>query len=160
MDYKKLSVCHLRRIHQHQVFKDTAKRGKSSVGWFYGFKLHLLINQKGEPIHFQITPANVADNNHVTLEYMLKNVKGLCFGDKGYLSKLWNKFYNNGLKLVTKTKRNAKNILTLLQECYLLAKRAIIESVNDILTSVFDIEHFRHRKFINAFYANCFYPNH
>jgi hypothetical protein len=166
IDSKKLSVCHPRRIQQHKVFKDIAQRGKSSVGWFYGFKFHLLINQKGEPIDFHISPANVADNNHNLLENMLKDVKGLCFGDKGYLSKLWTKFYQNGLKLVTKIKKNSKNVLTKLEERYLLAKRAVIESVNDIFTSVFDMEHSRHRKPINAFThiiaafcAYCFYPN-
>lgn len=166
IDSKKLPVCHNKRIPNHKVFKDIAGRGKSSMGWFYGFKIHLIINQKGEPMNFQITAGNISDNNQDLLRQLLKKVKGTCFGDKGYLTKVWEELYEKGLKLVTKLRKKMKNKLIVLQERYLLAKRAVIESVNDIFTSVFDMEHSRHRKpenalahILSAFCAYCFYPD-
>ncbi|WP_338790494.1 IS982 family transposase [Bernardetia sp. MNP-M8] len=151
IDSKKIVISDNRRIHSHKVFKDIAKRGKGSMGWFFGFKLHLVINHLGEVMAFEITAANKADNNHNLLKNLLKNLKGNCFGDKGYLTKLWEQLYEKGLKMITKTKKNMKNQLITLKEKYTLRKRAIIESVNDILISVFDVEHSRHRKPINAF---------
>jgi hypothetical protein len=56
-----LTVCHCRRITSHKVFKKLAKRGKTSTGWHYGFKLHLIINHQGEIIAFRVTPGNVDD---------------------------------------------------------------------------------------------------
>ena len=151
IDSKKVPVCENPRIHSHKVFAHSARRGKSSTGWFYGFKLHLVINHKGEIVDFRFTAANTADNNHSLLKELLIGLKGLCFGDKGYLTTLWHLFHEQGLKLVTKTRKKMKNALLTLQERLLLAKRAVIESVNDILTSVLDLEHSRHRKPVNAF---------
>lgn len=166
IDSKKLVVCHNRRIHQHKVFAGRASRGKSSTGWFFGFKIHLLINEKGELLDFDITPGNVADNNHGLLKRILNKIKGLCFGDKGYATTLWKEFYENGLKIITKIKGKTKSKLMTLQERYMLLKRPIIESVNDIFTSVFDLEHSRHRNpnnalthMISCVCAYCFYPD-
>lgn len=47
MDSTSLKVCHNRRIPQHKVFEDLAARGKTSVDWFFGFKLHLVVNNRG-----------------------------------------------------------------------------------------------------------------
>lgn len=151
IDSKKIVVSDNLRIRSHKVFKDLAQRGKSSTGWFFGFKLHLVINQFGQIVSFEITAGNKADNNKKLLENLLSNLKGKCFGDKGYLTKLWKQLYEKGLKLITKTRKNMKNQLITLQEKAILRKRAVIESVNDIFTSVFDLEHSRHRKPINAF---------
>ncbi|MBC7923309.1 MAG: IS982 family transposase [Ferruginibacter sp.] len=166
IDSKKLVVCHNRRIHSHRVFQDQAKRGKSSTGWFYGFKLHLVINNLGEIMNFLITAGNVADNNEEVLRTLLVTLKGECYGDRGYLSKLFEFFYEKGLLIVTRIRSNMKNVLVKMDQKIKLRKRAVIESVNDILTSVFDIEHSRHRKPINALahlfsglIAYCFYEN-
>lgn len=150
IDSKKLPVCHNKRIHSNQVFKDVARRGKSSTGWFYGLKLHLIINNLGEIIAFRIAPANISDNNKELLSQMLEGLQGHCYGDKGYLSKLFEHFYEQGLKLVTKIRSNMKNKLMDMSERMWLCKRAIIESVNDILMTVCDIEHTRHRSPVNA----------
>lgn len=83
IDSKKLPVCHNRRIHNHKVFVGVATRGKSSTGWFYGLKLHLVINNLGEVISFLFTPASVSDNNHKVLQYLLDGLKGSCYGDEG-----------------------------------------------------------------------------
>lgn len=150
IDSKKLPVCHNKRIHSNKVFSGLAKRGKSSTGWFYGFKIHLVINELGEIVNFAITSANVTDNNAEVLKPMLKNLQGHCFGDKGYLNKLFEEFYISGLKLVTKIRKNMKNKLMDLTDRMWLLKRAVIESVNDILMTVCDIDHTRHRSPVNA----------
>lgn len=149
-DSKKLPVCDNRRIHNHQVFAHIAGRGKSSTGWFYGLKLHLAINQFGQVMNFLVTPANVADNNDEVLRRLLRHLQGRCYADKGYLTKLFEEFYQQGLRLVTKVRSNMKNQLLELDDKLRLKKRALIESVNDILMSVQDIDHTRHRSPVNA----------
>lgn len=152
IDSGKLVVCHNLRIHSHKVFDGLAKRGKTSTGWFFGLKLHLVINQFGEVVSFIITPGNVADNN---LKLGLKLCKDLCgkiFGDKGYISgKLTRELAEQGLHLITKVKRNMKNKLISLGDNRLLNKRGVIESVIDILKNICNIEHSRHRSPLNAF---------
>jgi hypothetical protein len=149
-DSKKLPVCDNRRIPSNRVFKDVAGRGKSSTGWFYGLKMHLVINNLGEIVQFLITPANFADNNKTVLEQLLVNLNGKCFADKGYLTKFFDHFFHKGIQIITKIRNNMKNTLMLLNDKYWLKKRAIIESVNDLLMSVFDVDHTRHRNPWNA----------
>jgi len=163
-DSKKLPVCHNLRIHSHKVFAGIAQRGKSSTGWFYGLKLHLLINEYGEIINFIITPGNITDNNDQALRTLLAGCKGKCYADKGYLTKLFEELYEQGLHLITKLRKNMKNKLFLFTDKIKLKQRALIESVNDLLMSVFDIDHTRHRSPINAIthafsglIAYCFY---
>lgn len=149
-DSKKLPVCDNRRIHNHKVFAHIAQRGKSSTGWFYGLKLHLVINELGQIMNFLITPANVADNNEEVLRRLLRKLTGKCYADKGYLSKLFESFYQQGLHIVTKIRKNMRNTLMDLDDKLRLKKRALIESVNDILMTVMDIDHRRHRSPVNA----------
>lgn len=121
-----------------------------------------MINEKGEFLDFDLTPGNVADNNHGLLKSILKKITGLCFGDKGYATTLWKDFYENGLKIVTKTKGKTKAELMTLQERYMLLKRPIIESVNDVFTSVFYLEHSNSNNalthMLSFVCAYCFYP--
>ncbi len=125
-----------------------------------------MINNWGEIVAFDLTAAHVADNNEPVLEKLLSHLKGICLGDKGYLTKLWEYFYEKGIKIVHKIRKNIRNKLLSVSEKYYLAKRGMIESVNDILDSVFDLTHSRHRKPENAFchifsclIAYQFYPN-
>lgn len=151
IDSKQLPVCHLKRKYQHRVFKDIATMGKSSTGWFYGLKVHLVINHLGQIVNFAFTPANVADNNHRLLNYLLGNLSGKCVADKGYYTKLFEAFYNQGLQLILKPKKNSKTQLPALpSDIRVSKKRGVIESVNDILKTVCDIEHTQHRKAENA----------
>ena len=142
IDSKKLQVCHLRREKQHQVFKGLARKGKGSTGWFYGLKLHLVINHLGQLVSFLITPGNVADNNHSVLSRLLQGLKGKCGGDKGYFTTLFEHFYTRGLQLLVKPKRNMKPYR---EDVRFLKQRPLIESVNDILATVCNVEHSRHR---------------
>ncbi len=144
IDSKPLAVCHNRRIHANRVFAHSAARGKSSsgkssMGWFYGWKLHLVINQYGQIVNFLLTEGNVADNNAFVISELLSDLQGQCFGDRGYLTKLFAHFYQRGLELITKIRRKMKNALMRMGDKLKLRKRGLIESVNDLLTSVLDV---------------------
>ena len=151
VDSTKIVVCDNRRIYQHKVFEGLAKRGKSSTGWFYGFKLNLIVNEFGEIINFVFTPGNVDDRNEKTMRTLTKDVFGKLFGDKGYLSKkLFETLWEKGIQLITKIKKNMKNQLMPLIDKLLLRKRAIIETINDQLKNISQLEHTRHRSPVNA----------
>jgi hypothetical protein len=149
-DSKKLPVCDNIRIPSNKVFSGVAGRGKSSTGWFYGLKLHLIINNLGEINNFVITPANFADNDKKVLDVLFDGVKGKCFADKGYLTKFFEEFYEKGIQLIAKIRKNMKNTIMKFNDKCWSKKRAVIESVNDLLMSVFDIDHTRHRNPWNA----------
>jgi len=151
IDSTTIKVCHIKREHQHKVFKGLAQKGKSSIGWFYGFKLHLVINEVGEIISFFITPGNVSDQDSDVIDYLTKPLFGKLIGDKGYISKnLFEKLWKRKIHLITKIRKNMKNKLMEMMDKLLLRKRAIIESVNDQLKNVLMLEHTRHRSPINA----------
>jgi hypothetical protein len=150
VDSTSLKVCHNRRIHSHKVFEGCAKRGKTSVDWFYGFKLHLVINDRGELLSLRLTPGNTDDRRPVP--ELVKGLFGKLFGDKGYVSQpLFETLYDEGVQLVTKLKRGMRNRLLPLLDKIMLRKRAIIESVNDQLKNISQIEHSRHRSVANCF---------
>ena len=139
-----IAVCHNRRIHSHKVFRHIARRGKTTMGWFYGFKLHLVVNDKGELLAFRLTPGNVDDRKPVP--EMVKGMFGKLFGDKGYISQeLFNLLFGDGIQLITKLRRNMKNRLMPLFDKLMLRKRAIIETIHDQLKNISQIEHTRHR---------------
>lgn len=144
IDSTKLIVCHNKRIYSHRVFNRLAKRGKTSVGWFYGFKLHLIVNECGEILAVKLTTANVDDR--VPVPEMTQELFGKLFGDKGYISqKLFDLLFARGLQLVTRIRKNMKNKLMPLMDKILLRKRSIIETINDQLKNISQIEHTRHR---------------
>lgn len=152
IDSTPIKVCHIKREKQHRVFEGLAKKSRSSIGWFFGFKLHLVINDRGEIMAFQLTAANIDDRKPVP--HLVRELIGKLIGDKGYLSqKLFDTLYQQGLQLITRVKKNMKNkLMPLIDKC-LLRKRAIIESVNDQLKNISQIEHTRHRSVWN-FMAN------
>jgi Transposase DDE domain len=144
VDSTPIAVCHNRRIRSHKVFARMARRGRNSVDWFYGFKLHLVINDQGELLAFKLTAGNVDDR--VPVPEMVKQLSGKLFGDKGYISqKLLDLLFEQDLHLVTKIKATMKNKLMPLFDKILLRKRAVIESVSDQLKNISQIEHTRHR---------------
>jgi len=150
IDSTKLVVCHNRRIRRHKVFRGLAARGKSSMGWFYGFKLHLIVNERGEIVSFFITPGNVPDNNIETVAKLARTMSGKLFGDRGYISKdLFAALWQQGVQLITGIKRNMKNRLLPLMDKIMLRGRSIIETINDQLKNQEQIEHTRHRSPVN-----------
>ena len=150
IDSTSICVCGNKRISRHKVFDDLAKMGKTTMGWFYGFKLHLVINDEGEILSFCITPGNVDDRDVKTITHLTKELFGRLFGDRGYISqKLWDKLWDNNIHLITGVKKNMKNRLMTMTNKILLRKRAIIETVNDFLKNICHIEHTRHRSVRN-----------
>lgn len=154
IDSTALTVCHPRRASSHKTFKGLASKGKTSTGWFFGVKLHLVINEKGELLAFQLT--NASTHDLVPIDFLVKNLFGTLFGDKGYLSlKVFTRLYQKGIKLITRIRSNMKNKLMGTWEKLLLRSRGVIESVNNRLKHGCQIEHHRHRSAKN-FLANLF----
>lgn len=148
IDSTKIAVCNNKRINRNKVFENVAKIGKSSMGWFFGFKLHLITNHLGGLLAVKLTPGNTSDSKPVF--DMAEKLFGFLFGDKGYISReLFEKLQNTGVKLITSIRSNMKNKLLSLQEKILLRKRAIIETVNDQLKNIYQVEHTRHRSIFN-----------
>lgn len=157
IDSTKLAVCKNQRIRQHRQFKDIAQRGHTSTGWFFGFKLHLIINDKGEIISFRLTRGNVADNNENLLISLCKTLFGKLYGDKGYIVKqsVFEKLFFDGVQLITKIRSNMKNKLMSVYDKIMLRKRSVIECVMDSLKNICQAEHSRHRS-IHGFIITVF----
>jgi len=148
VDSTALRVCTNRRINRHKVFAGLAARGQCSLGWFYGFKLHLVVNERGAVLAFTLTPGNVDDRK--PLPKLVKALFGKLLGDKGYLSQpLFESLLEQGIQLITNVRANMKNRLLLLSDKLLLRKRYIIETINDQLKNQSQIEHSRHRSPVN-----------
>ncbi|MDE2422444.1 MAG: IS982 family transposase [Gammaproteobacteria bacterium] len=144
IDSTKLAVCHNRRIPRHQVFKNVATRGKGSLGWFFGFKLHLIINHLGGIVSFKLTQGHVNDRQPV--DDLCRSLFGILVGDKGYLgAPLKQKLALQNIQLLTPIRQNMKRVEWTPFEKYLLQRRALIETVNDQLKNLCQIEHTRHR---------------
>lgn len=143
-----IAVCDNRRINQHKVFKGIATRGKGSTGWSFGFKLHLVVNEQGELLAVYLTAANRHELK--ALPKLVKRLFGQLFGDMAYLSQsMFEQLMQQGIHLVTKLKSNMKNKLMVMSDKLLLRKRSIIETINDQLKNISQIEHSRHRSPIN-----------
>ena len=166
VDSTPLRVCRNQRILIHKTFKGIAQRGKCSMGWFFGFKLHLICNEKGELLNFMITPGDIDDRKPLEYKAFVDFIYGKLVGDKGYIGKnLFDKLFVDGIQLITKLKSNMKGSIMKISDRLLLRKRAIIETVNDELKNIAQVEHSRHRSFDNfivntlgALAAYCFFP--
>lgn len=154
VDSTTIKICHIKRERRNKVFAGIAKKSASTMGWFFGFKLHLIVNDIGEILSVHFTPGNTDDR--VPLPKMVKGILGKLFGDKGYISKeLSEKLLKQGLQLITNLRSNMKNKLIPLTDKLLLRKRFIIETINDQLKNISQIEHTRHRSPTN-FLVNLF----
>jgi len=150
IDSTPLRVCHIRRESSHKVFKGMATKGQCSIGWFFGFKLHIVINDKGEILDFLFTQANVDDREPLKNKNFHDKIFGKLIADKGYISQsLFEQLFVDGIHMITKLKKNMKNSLMQIHDKILLRKRAIVESVYDELKNICQIEHTRHRSFEN-----------
>ncbi|MDE3184873.1 MAG: IS982 family transposase [Bacteroidota bacterium] len=166
IDSTVLRVCHNKRIKRNKVFKGMAKVGKSTVGWFFGFKLHLIINDKGEILSFYLSQGNTSDNSAKIITRMTKEIFGKVFGDKGYINKaLADLLFDDGIQLITAVRRNMKQKALSNEEKLLLRKRSVIETVNDELKNICQVEHTRHRSIagfilniMSAIAAYSFFP--
>jgi hypothetical protein len=146
IDSTPLRACHIKREHSHKVLQGLATKGQCSIGWFFGLKLHLIINDKGEILDFVLTPGNIDDRKPLTGSNLLSRIYGKLFGDKGYISQsLFEQLFIDGIHLITKLRKNMKNSLMHLSDKILLRKRALVETVIDELKNICQIEHTRHR---------------
>ena len=150
VDSTSIDVCHIKREKRHKVFKGLASKGKNSMGWFFGFKLHLVINNLGEIMACSLTKANIDDRKPVPK--LMEKLNGWLFGDKGYLGKdFFEKLQKQSVEIFTKAKKNMKQIIINAGQKFYLSKRGLIETVIDQLKNICQIEHSRHRKPENAF---------
>lgn len=137
VDSTPLRVCRNQRILIHKTFKGIAQRGKCSMGWFFGFKLHLICNEKGELLNFMITPGDVDDRRPLEYKAFVEFIYGKLVGDRGYISKnLFERLFIDGIQLITKLKSNMKGALISVSDKLLIRKRAIIETINDELKNI------------------------
>ncbi len=154
------------RIHIHKVFKGIAQRGKYSMGWFFGFKLHLICNEKGELLNFMINPEDVDARKPLKYKAFIEFIYGKLVADKGYIGKnLFQRLFVDGIQIVTKLKNNMKGALMSVSDRLLPRKRAVIETVNDELKNIAQVEHSRHRSFdkfivnvLGTIAAYCMFP--
>lgn len=155
IDSTPIKSCNILRANSHKVFKNLASKGKTSTGWFYGFKLHILINENGDLIDFSFTTGSIHDIHQ--LEYLSKSIyNSEIYGDKGYIStKIEKELKRKSTKLITKVRKNMKPRAITSSQKYFLSKRGLVETVIDILKNEIQIEHTRHRS-INNFMANLF----
>ena len=152
VDSTKIEVCHIMRAKRNQVFADVATHGKGTMGWSFGFKLHLIINHLGEIVSLKLTKGNVDDRQPVP--EMADSLFGKLYGDKGYISKaLSGELLDKGVELITTIRKNMKKKFISLWDRAILKKRFIIETVNDQLKNISYIEHSRHRS-IHGFILN------
>jgi hypothetical protein len=146
-------VCHHARIQQHRVLRVDARRGKTSVGWFYGFKLHLVVNDRGALLAFCLTPGNTDDRRPVprVVRRLFGRLFGRLCGDTGSISHPLapRLLVDQGVRLITRLRKNMRNVLMDLSDKLLLRKRALIETITDQLKNVCQIEHTRHRSPMN-----------
>jgi len=148
IDSTPLKVCHNLRIKSHKVFKGVARRGVSSTGWFYGFKVHLVINDQGDLLAALFTPGHVDDRKPVPK--LARRLFGKLVGDRGYISHdLFARLWGQGVHLITRIKKNMQNKLLPLLDKILLRKRTLVETVNDQLKNICQLEHTRHRSVTN-----------
>ena len=166
IDSTPLRACHIKREHSHEVLRGLAAKGQCSIGWFFGLKLHFVINDKGEILDFVLTPGNVDDRKPLTGTNLMSRIYGKLFGDKGYISQsLFEQLFIDGVHLITKLRKNMKNSLMHISDKIMLRKRAIIETVFDELKNICQIEHTRHRSsegfivnLISGLIAYCYLP--
>ncbi len=119
-----IPVIHNKRRFSMKVFKDIAAKGKSTMGWYVGFKLHLLCNEKGELINFVLTRANVDDRNEAVIDTLTDRVFGKLYADKGYISQsLFGHLWDDGIHIVTGLRSNMKQRLMPFYDRMMLRKK-------------------------------------
>lgn len=165
LDSSPIAVCDNLRIARHRVFAGSAARGKSSTGWFFGFKLHIAINHRGELLSMKVTPGNIDDRKPVA--HLCRNLFGRVYADKGYVAQwLVERLRQQQVVFITKMRKNMKPIQHAPFDQAILRRRSLIETVFDELKNLCQVEHTRHRSY-SGFLVNlmagviayCLAPN-
>lgn len=146
VDSTPLAVCKNTRINRHRTFRATAGRGKSSTGWFYGFKLHLIVNRACEIVSALVTPGNVADVTALFPLFQRHPVQGKLFGDRGYISEAYKQLLGSRqCEMITRARANMTQPVFSPEDEHYMCQRNLIETVNSQLKDDLGIEHSRHR---------------
>ena len=167
IDSTSIKVCHEKRSKRNKTFKGYARTSKTIMGFFHGFKLHIVINHKGELVSYYLSAATAHDLNEKVINSLTKNVRGKLYGDRGYISQpIFKKLWSKGIYLITRVRKNMKNKLLLWEDKVLLRYRLIIESSFNLLKNRIEVEHTRYRSrnylvsnILSALIAYTFYPN-
>jgi hypothetical protein len=150
IDSTALPVCHTRRIDRHRVFAGLAGRGKTSLGWFFGFKLHLVFNHQRQIVALKLTPGNVNDTTPVP--QLTRDLIGKLFGDKGYVGQdLARRLLRRGLVLMTRVRRNMKRLPVSFLDKALLNGRNIVETIIGHIKEFSSLRLPKHRSVFNGF---------
>jgi transposase len=165
LDSSPIAVCDNLRIARHRVFAGIAARGKSSTGWFFGFKWHIAINHRGELLSMKVTPGNVDDRKPVA--FLCRKMFGRVYADKGYIAQwLVERLRQQQVAFITKVRKNMKPVQHTPFDQALLRRRSLIETVFDELKNLCQVEHTRHRSHNNfmvnlmaGIIAYCLAPN-
>lgn len=165
LDSSPLAVCDNLRIARHRVFAGIAARGKSSTGWFFGFKLHIAINHRGELLSMKVTAGNVDDRKPVA--HLCRNLFGRVYADKGYIAQwLVECLRQQQVEFITKVRKNMKPVARAPFDQALVRRRSLIETVFDELKNLCRVEHTRHRSYggflvnlMGGIIAYCLAPN-
>lgn len=130
-DSTNLPVCSIKREFSHQVMKLFATKSKTTMGWFYGLRLHVLCNELMQILECRITTATVGER--AALESMWNYIFGLIVADAGYLGQEFQtRARSLGKQLLTGARANMKKLLTKKQH-ELLQLRQVIETIFSVL---------------------------
>ncbi len=152
VDSTKIEVCHIIRAKRNKVFEGIAQHGKGTMGWSFGFKLHIITNHLGDIVAAKLTPANTDDRKPV--RELSKGLFDKLYADKGFISKaLTDDLKEDGITLITTQRKNMKSKILAAWDRAMLSKRFIIETINDQLKNISQIEHSRHRS-LHGFMLN------
>lgn len=132
IDSAPLPVCRNKRIFNYSV-TELADRGMSSMGWFFGFKVHIIVTVEGTLLQFMITPGNTSDKDHELLKKMFKGLKGIAVGDKGYVSyPLKEKLVKQGILLLTGMYKTTKQIVTDTYQVMMKLRQLVETSIGSV----------------------------
>lgn len=144
IDSTHLSICHIKRELTNRVFKGLARKSKSTMGWFFGFKLHMIVNKYGHPISFEVTHATLDDRK--TPDNIFQKIFGKLYGDKGYIGKpFYDRMQEKTIQIITALRINMKPQIMTKEDSVKLGKRNIIESTFNVLKNILNMQHTRHR---------------
>jgi hypothetical protein len=155
LDATALSVCENINASRHKVTGGFAAWGKTSRGWFFGFKLHGVCDAEGNLLNACFSSANVYDGHKA--EALTKGLRGVFVGDAGYLLKeeTFERLFEKHKRILAAARKNMKRLMTK-EQGDLLRKRNIIESVWSVLKGSFGLV-FRKARSLNGLFRHYCY---
>ena len=139
IDSTSLQICKNYNIYRNKVGSGLANRGRSTKGWFFGFKLHGVCNKEGFMEDIMFSPGSPNDKNF--LETMSKKIKGTLVCDAGYLVKeeVFARVLKSVGRLFIATRKNMKRVMTH-EQCILFKERSRIETIWGVFKERFLLE--------------------